>query len=110
MTSPNRQRPEDFLLVDVLERELKALPRLPLPPDRPTGDDDNVFEYLFRKVPMLHRGAAADISGRKQRRDQNPSVVENAFRAEGIEGGGNIRAGANTSKPALFCPSCETLC
>src|SRR5215813_1286337 len=94
----------------MLQREFKALPYLVPLPDNPAGDHDDVFEYLFGEVPVLSSGASRNISGRKERRNKNPSVVQNAFRSECVDGCGDISPRADPAEPALLAPSRKTLC
>ena len=56
---------------------------------------------------MLCRGAASDVSGRKERRNKNPGIVENAFRAQRVDRCRDICAGANPAEPTLLAPTRE---
>src|SRR5262249_25405543 len=85
----------------MLQREFKALPYLVPLPDNPAGDHDDVFEYLFGEVPVLSSGASRNISGRKERRNKNPSVVQNAFRSERVDGCGDISPRADPGGASL---------
>src|SRR5262249_25307657 len=94
----------------MLQCEFKTLPYLVPLPDNPAGDHDDVFEYLFGEVPVLSSGASRNISGRKERRNKNPSGVRNAFGSGWGDGCRAISPRAAPAEPALLAPSRKTLC
>ena len=94
----------------MLEREFKALSRLMSVADGLASDHDDIFENLLGEVPMLRRRAACDVCGRKYCRNEDPGIVQDAFRTERIEGRGDVCSGPDPAQPTLLAPSRETLC
>src|SRR5579859_3820671 len=109
VVTPDGLGAEDFFGPQVLECEVEALPRLVGLADSLSRNDHDVLENLLGQVPMLRCGAASDVARRKQRRHENPSIIENAFRAECIDRRRNIGAGPDTAQPTLLAPSSKAL-
>ncbi len=108
--APDSLGSEDFFSANMAQRESRAVALLAPLPERLRRHDDNVIENLLRQVPVFRRRAAADIAGRKERRHENPGIIEHLLRTERIERHGRIGAGADPVQPALTGPPGEALC
>src|SRR5262249_27921347 len=107
--TPDWFGPENFFRLQVLQRELKALPLLVPLADGLSSDHHDVLENLFSQIPMLCSGTSGDVGRRKKRRYKNAGIVENAFGAECVDRCGDIGAGPDPVQPALLAPACEAL-
>src|SRR3546814_1027126 len=106
---PDTLRAKEFPLIDVLQREQRAMPLLALLAHGLSRHHDDVLEDLLCEIPMLSGCAPAYICGREERGDEYPGIVENAIGSHRVDGSGDIGSPADASQPTLLGPARKTL-
>ncbi|MCY4346451.1 MAG: hypothetical protein OXC17_06600 [Aestuariivita sp.] len=106
---PDILRGEDLPLINVLQREGRAVPLLVLLTRGLRAHHEDVLEYLFGQVPVLGCRSTPDVGRRKERGNKHPWVIKDAIRSHGVDRSRDIGTTAHSSQPSLFSLAGQTL-